>query len=116
MMSAVSISPDGTIAEHEMPLDRSETLRFTCRVIGCQFVDVVRLTSVLDMWIDDEGLYSQPVNPAATALARHYGYTWQPYHGTALLCSANADGDSVGLTGAQVRGLLARLSDVAEAI
>lgn len=116
MATAVSITPDGTITEHEMPADRAQALAFTCRTIDCQLVDVVRLTSVLDMWIDDEGLYGQPVNPIATALARHFGYTWQPYHGTALLCTATASGDSTGLNAGQARALIARITGLTPAI
>lgn len=115
MATAVSITPDGSITEHEMPADPDQTLAFTCRVIGCRRVDVVRLTSVLDMWIDDESLFTQPVNPAATALARHFGCTWQPYHGTVLLCTVTAGGDSAGLTAAQARTLLDRLAGFAQA-
>lgn len=65
------------------------------------------------MWIDDEGLYTQPVNPYATALARHHGFVWQPYHGPVLLCSVDSDGNSIDLTRDQVCGLLAHLMDIA---
>jgi hypothetical protein len=116
MAVALSIAPDGTVTEHEMPRAPRKALEFTCQVVGCQFVDVVRLSSVLDMWLDDEGLYNQPVNPLATALARSYGYVHQPYFGTVMLCSLTPGGDSVGLTSDQVRGLLTRLGDAAETI
>jgi len=89
---------------------RLDTLR---DLIGCAYVDVVRLTSRLDMWIDDEGVYTQPPNPVATALAQRYGRTWQSYHGTVVLAAFNEDGDTIGLTPAQVRGVLITLRDIA---
>lgn len=68
------------------------------------------------MWLDDEGLYTQPVNPVATALARHYGFVWQPYHGPVMLCSVDPEGASIDLDVHQLRALLTRLMDVANAI
>lgn len=104
------INPDGEVAEITLPI--GDTRRALCRAIGCTRLDVVRLTSVLDMWVDDEGLYTQQPNPAATALARRYGYTWQDYYGPAVIASANEHGDTIGLTPEQLQGVLSALSDV----
>jgi hypothetical protein len=112
MAVAVSVTPEGTVAELEMPA--AGVLAFTRKAIGCRYVDVVRLTGVLDMWLDDEGMFGQPVNPVATALARMYGYVRQPYFGTVVLCSATERGESVGLTAGQAVGLVTRLRAIAE--
>lgn len=82
------------------------------RAIGCDRVDCVGLTDRIDMWIDDEGLYNFPPNPLATALARHFGFTFQAYHGPVVLCGVDSEGRSVDLGTAQIRALLTRLADI----
>ncbi|MEV0996812.1 DUF3846 domain-containing protein [Nonomuraea sp. NPDC050202] len=111
MSTAIVLTPQGEIREVNLPTTGS-SLDVMYREIGCRSVDVVRLTSRLDMWLDDEGIYTQEINPFATALARHHGYTYQPYFGTVLLCSVTDEGDSIDLTVDQVRALLAHLLDV----
>lgn len=115
MGTALVIHPDGEIIEVNLKPGASH-LALMREHIGCSLVDCVALTSRLDMWIDDEGLYTQPVNPLATALAAHHGFTWRNYRGPVLLCSVDAEGDSVDMTIDQVRGLLAQLADAVEAI
>lgn len=106
------VHPDGDIVEVNLN-PGAEHLALMREHLGCRAVDCVGLTSRMDMWIDDEGLYTQPVNPVATALAREYGFTWQPYHGPVLLCSVNSQGDSIDLDVHQLRAHLTRLFDIA---
>lgn len=112
MSAALVIHPDGEIIDVNLKpgVDHLALMR---EHIGCHLVDVVRLSTTLDMWIDDEGLYTQPVNPVATALARHYGCVWQPYHGPVLLASVDGEGNSVDLDVHQLRALLTRLLGIA---
>jgi hypothetical protein len=78
-------------------------LKSLYRLINCRLVDVVRLTTQLDMWVDDEGAYTQPINLAAIVVARGFGFTWQPYWGTVVLTGgAGSDGETLPL-GAPVR-------------
>lgn len=94
----------------DFQLDLDDTLACTRFALGgCERVDVVALTTRYDMWIDDEGLYNHPVNPAATALARSFGFTFQPYHGPVLITGVVPDGCTIGLTSEQMAGLLKRL-------
>lgn len=87
------------------------TLHELYRLIGCSLVDVVRLTDVIDMWLDDEGLYnSQTVNRLATLLARTYGFTHQPYFGTAVIARCDRNGNTAGLTDGQLAQLETRLA------
>lgn len=116
MSLALVVHPDGTVVDVNLKPDADNHLPLMREHIGCSLVDVVRLTEVLDMWIDDEGIYTQPVNPVATALARHYGFIWQPYHGPVLLCSVDAQGNSIDLDADQFRALLTRLLDVSETV
>lgn len=81
-------------------------------VLDCARVDVVALTDRLDMWINEEGIYETPVNPAATALAQRFGKTRQPYHGPVLLARADEEGQTANLTHDQVRALLVQLDDI----
>lgn len=113
MGTALVVHPDGTVVDVNLNPDADNHLPLMYEHLRCSAVDVVALTDRLDMWLDDAGIYTQPVNPTATALARHYGFVWQPYHGPVLLCSVDGDGASVDLDVHQVRALLTRLGDVA---
>jgi hypothetical protein len=107
--TSLVLTPGGDVREVTLP--DSGSLHFMYQQMGCSTVDVVRLTSRLDMWIDDNGIYTQPVNVMATALAQRYGKVYQPYHGTVLLCSVDEHGNSINLTVEQVRGLLVTMLD-----
>lgn len=115
MSVALVIHPDGNVIEVNLKPGVSH-LPLMREHLDCRLVDVVALTDRIDMWIDDEGLYNHPVNAAATALARHYGFKWQPYYGPVMLCSVDRDGNSIDLDAHQVRALLVRLMDVADAM
>lgn len=114
MSAALVVHPDGEIIDVNLNPDADNHLPLMREHLGCSLVDVVALTDRLDMWLDDEGLYTQPVNPVATALARHYGFVWQPYYGPVLLCGVDSEGASIDLDGDQFRALVVRLMDVAE--
>lgn len=115
MTAALVLHPNGDITELNLPTDPDKNVAAMREAIGCALVDVVRLTTTLDMWIDDEGLYTQEPNPIATALARRHGYRWQPYHGPVVLCSMDDEGRSVDLNRDQLLGLLSALDDIATA-
>jgi hypothetical protein len=110
---ALLLTEDWQIVEINLPGNEHQ-LAVMYAVLRCRAVDVVALTSQLDMWIDDEGLYNHGVNEAATLMARRYGFTWQAYHGPVLLTGgADENGDTVPLTRDKLRALLAALGDVA---
>lgn len=111
MTAALVIHPDGDVVEVTLK-PGGDHLALMREQLRCSAVDCVALTDRLDMWIDDEGTYTQPVNPAATALARNHGFVWQHYHGPVLLCGVDDHGDSVNLTRGQLVGLLTHLMDV----
>lgn len=115
MSAALVIHPNGRVIKTKLS-PGGDHLALMRRHLDCRLVDCVSLTDRMDMWIDDEGLQARPVNPAATVLARRYGLMWQHYHGPVLVCGVNARGDSVDLTNEQVDGLLAHLTDVANAL
>lgn len=68
---------DGRLTQHEFPED---FLSFSYEHINCSLVDRINLNNRVDMWVDDEGLYTQEPNRRATVLARIMGY---PAH---MLC------------------------------
>ncbi|SDH70076.1 protein of unknown function [Sinosporangium album] len=111
MSIAFVLTTDDDIREVELP-PPGGTRPAVCCEINARLLDVVRLTTRLDMWIDVEGHDVKPVNRVATALARRHGYTWQNYHGDVLLCGVNGDGDTIGLTREQTVGMLTHLLDV----
>jgi len=92
-LDAMLITTVGYLYSIRLPADSHRELAALYAVIGCDTVDVVRLTERLDMYLDDEGLINgQPINPIATILARHFGRTTQPYAGPAVLTSLGPDG------------------------
>ncbi|GAA5021667.1 DUF3846 domain-containing protein [Actinopolymorpha pittospori] len=108
--NAIVIETDGRVGAVALPdHDRLKTMY---AVLHCHNVDVVSLTSKIDMWLDDEGMYNHPVNPYATELARRYGLTHQPYFGPALLCGVTRDGDTINLTHDQAKAALTLIIDV----
>jgi hypothetical protein len=81
-------------------------------VIRCERVDVVGLTSQLDMWLDDERLCNHPVGKLATVLAIRFGFTYQDYHGPVLLTGgAVAEGETVPLSKDKPLALLTSLEE-----
>lgn len=113
MGTAFLLTPEADVVPIALPASTKERAVVYRAVIRCRCYDVVALTTRLDMWVDDEGIYNHPVNPGATALARRYGYTWQLYHGPVLLTGgADENGDTRPLTTDQVRALLTGLLDL----
>jgi hypothetical protein len=95
-VKVVTITPDGEVRDAE--LDADNVLAGLYEQIGCDMVDLVRLTPTLDMWLDDEGLVTgQPVNIVATWLARAFGWRHQPYFGTVVLAEHDDAGDTVSI-------------------
>jgi hypothetical protein len=112
--TAVLLTPEADIVPITLPVDGDDRLTVMRAVIRCDRVDAVALTSRLDMWLDDEGLYNHPVNKLATYLAVRHGFIWQKYHGPVLLTGgADHEGDTLPLTVDQVRALLTSLGDIA---
>lgn len=115
------IQVDGAIDKVEIPKVNGTLLHGLYAAIGCQLVECVRLTDTVDMWIDEEGLYTARPNRVATAVAHHFQQDvppqWrQTYHGTVVFLGiSQATGVSLSLDGVQDLGAqqLAALQDVA---
>jgi len=114
LATAVLLTPEADIVPITLPVDGDDRLKVMRAVIRCDLVDVVALTSRLDMWLDDEGLYDHPVNVAASLLAARHGFAWQPYHGPVLLTGGPDDeGETLPLSVEEVRALLTSLGGIA---
>lgn len=112
-IQALLIGTDGTLTPVGLPADTSARLQTMYDSIGCTSVDVVALTNRIDMWLDDEGLYTQPINHVATKLAQRFGRTYQPYHGPVLITGgADNEGDTLPLDTDKANALLATLADL----
>ncbi|CAC36550.1 DUF3846 domain-containing protein [Streptomyces sp. NRRL_B-16638] len=110
---ALLITPEADIVPIDLPANSHERLTVMRSVIRCARVDVVALTSQMDMWLDDEGIYNHPVNKLASLLAVRFGFTHQPYHGPVLLTGgADNDGETVPLTKDKIVALLTSITDL----
>lgn len=109
---ALIISPDGTVADQEWDVNDKSLLPALQEAVD-GLVDVVAFAEDLDMWVNDEGLYTQPLNPIAGFLVSVLGAGrgFQPYwFGTVVFTGgADRDGNTQPLPAAwaaQIAGLV----------
>lgn len=112
---ALLLCPDGDLRPIDFP-DGVDHLKIMYEAIGCSSVDVVALTTGIDMWLDDEGMVAREINLPATLLARRFGWVNQPYFGPVLLTGgADTAGDTLPLSRAKAVALLTALADAMHA-
>lgn len=99
--SAMVIHPRGDVTEVSMKPGASD-LALKREYLGRYLITRVALTSQMDMWFGADTEDTQPVNLAATALARSYGFIWRVYHGPVMLCFVDGKGTGANLTSEQV--------------
>ncbi|MFJ2060396.1 DUF3846 domain-containing protein [Streptomyces sp. NPDC087908] len=111
--TALLITPEAEVIPVDLPGDSGARLTAMYSLMRCDQVDVVALTDQVDMWLDDNGFYTQPVNPVATLLARRFGRTYQDYHGPVLLTGgADDEGETLPLNRDKMLAILAALADL----
>lgn len=103
-MDVITITPAGDIAVIDLTAGGRSTSDGFRAEIGCRYFDVVRLTDsrhimgAVDMWVDDEGMGTEPANLVATLVARALEpQVAQSFYGNALFASSNGEGDTIGL-------------------
>ncbi|TFD24748.1 DUF3846 domain-containing protein [Cryobacterium sp. TMT2-23] len=97
---SITINPTETITTQNLPADSIGTS--ICAAIGCSMFDVVALQDEIDLFVDDEGLINgSTLNLPATVLAHRLGRPTVIF-GTAIAVSVTRDGETVGLTDAQL--------------
>ncbi|MEU6033954.1 hypothetical protein ABZ801_00945 [Actinomadura sp. NPDC047616] len=109
--AALILSATGAIAELDLRLEDADvTSKVLADAIGCQQLDVVRLTTRWDMWVDLDGRDRAPINHAAVHLAHRYGYSWRPYWGTVVFATTDQNGNPMGLAPDQLNALRRQLA------
>lgn len=108
MSLSLVIPADGQTSTEALPKDHTERFKAMYRLIGgdCRLVELVALSDQFDMWVDQEGVYTQEPNTPATMLAQRFGLTWQTYHGTAIITGPELPTGPADLTQEQVALLL----------
>ena len=111
MATAVVIDVDGSAVRYELPGD-TIGLEFLHQHIGHP-VDLVQVTSGLDMWCHDEGIIrALPVNRTASVLLRAFG-AQQPFRGLVIFTGgSDAKGQTLGLDDAQAAMLIQVAADI----
>ena len=111
-MKAVRVPATGpaTVIDLAEPTD-DDTAAFLADLysaIGCDSVECVQVTGLLDAWLDETGLINgKPLNPRATQLANTYGIS-DGLHGVVLFVGTDPDnGEPADLTDAQVDQVMA---------
>lgn len=108
--TALLLQPDGAV--HKIIMPAHDHLHAMYAAIGCQRVDCLSLTSHLDLWFDDEYLYSQDQpNLAARYLARMYTGTPHPIQGPAIVASVNTAGDTISHTPDRIAAVVSHLTN-----
>jgi len=99
--TALVIYPAGAVTvAFPQPGAGGDAFRREC--LGRHLISRVLLTSTLATWPGDP-VDAEPVNLAATDLARQYGFLWRRLHGPVMACRAGAGWD---LTARQLIRLL----------
>ena len=97
---SVKINPTETIST--LDVNEASIGADIIAAIGCRMFDVVGLEDEIDLFVDDEGLINgSTLNLPATVLAHRLGSRTVIF-GTAIAVSVTGDGDTVGLTDAQL--------------
>jgi hypothetical protein len=83
------------VREHEWMSKDGNFLKFAYETIGngCHVVEVVRISDIHDLWIDEEG---QLKNPKKFFLWRMPSGEQQLLAGSAILAEHNYEGDTLG--------------------
>ena len=104
-ITALKVTPAGEVTE--LALDADDVLDGLYSAIDCRNVDVVAITDVLDMWVDDEGLLvaDPQINYPACVVAVALGALRQPYFGTAVFASHDDEGETTSLLPEAVRAI-----------
>jgi len=97
---SVKINPTETISV--LDVNEASIGADIIAAIGCRMFDVVGLEDEIDLFVDDEGLINgSTLNLPATVLAHRLGRPTVIF-GTAIAVSVTGDGETVGLTDAQL--------------
>jgi hypothetical protein len=101
--TALVIYPKGAAAV-AFPQPGAGDSAFRRECLGRHLISRVQLTGTLAMWSGDAA-DAEPVNVAATDLARQHGFIWRRLHGPVMLCRAGG-GAGRDLTARQLVRLL----------
>ncbi|MEF2977668.1 DUF3846 domain-containing protein [Subtercola sp. YIM 133946] len=98
-LTGIRIDNDGVLSTVSIYATNTHTrLLGMYQHIGCTTVDVIGLDGGIDVWVDDEGLYTQNPNPTLTLML----WLTRPFQthlsGPGLFLRSNEDGDTQGLT------------------
>lgn len=97
--SVITIEPDGTTRIREASEVSLELLQDEA---DADLVEVVELAKDVDMWVDEEMVYTQEPNPTSTEVATWFGVDHCPYQGPAVFTGgADAEGNSLPLNRTQ---------------
>jgi hypothetical protein len=112
-MKAVRIDVYGALTEEDLPTGEGAGFnRAVGELVQAEAIERLAITSCWEIWADEDGIAKQlPPNPAATALAHHYGFAVTLY-GTAVVTGVDHDTDTtVPLTPEQIDTIRDRLCD-----
>ncbi|MEU3356062.1 DUF3846 domain-containing protein [Streptomyces sp. NPDC037389] len=112
---ALVLTPTGHLSAIEWPDSPTSYLDTLHTAIGCTLVQRVEITDRLTMWVDEEGLSTQPDNLMSTLLVEAFRPAEQVYHGTAVITGGmDTEGTTQPLTPEQIKIVIGRWMSTVE--
>lgn len=111
--NAILIPVDGRATGITLPEGDPARFQAMREALGHKDLQPFRITSNLVVWADEDGPWTQPVNPLLMRLVQRYGQLAQELYGTALLTgTTDEEGESRDLTSDQISSLLSTINSM----
>lgn len=114
------VTPNGHVVDHTVPISEDKwrsayaVLNSLCTQIGCETVEVVTLSSCIDLWIDgsDSARSKHQLNRIATYIAARSSHQHQQYFGVVILTGGpDAEGNTTTLSAQSKEYLYSLISE-----
>lgn len=100
MLTGIKVNTDGTLVV--VQIEDANHVTGIQQALDARWYDVASMRPGLDVFVDDEGLFTSKLNPTLTAMAQAFGYAGV-LHGPGIFFGVTEhDGATVSLDAAQI--------------
>ncbi|WP_431031198.1 DUF3846 domain-containing protein [Plantibacter sp. RU18] len=111
MLTGIKITLDGLMEAVE--IEDGNHVSGIQNAIDARFYDVVSIRDGLDLFVDDEGVYTSRLNPVLTGIAQSFGYAGVLFGEGVFFAVNPAEGSTHSLNTVQIATLASRWVDAA---